>query len=56
MPKDRIESIKSLMLSGVRIRETARQVGAGAATVQRSELSVAGGANTDSVKGGDFTA
>jgi DNA invertase Pin-like site-specific DNA recombinase len=40
MPQSRVESIKSLLMSGIGIRETARQTGAGTATVQRIKRSL----------------
>jgi DNA invertase Pin-like site-specific DNA recombinase len=56
MPSDRVETIKTMLLSGVGVRETARQTGAGTATVQRVKRSMMGGANTGSIKSSDLAA
>jgi DNA invertase Pin-like site-specific DNA recombinase len=41
MPTDRVETIKAMLLAGRGIRETARETGAGTATVQRIKQSMA---------------
>ncbi len=47
MPSERIETIKAMLMNGKGVRETAREIGAGTATVQRIKKSLAVEANTD---------
>jgi uncharacterized protein YerC len=55
MPSDRADQIKALLKSGAGVRETARQTGAGTATVQRIKRSLMVSANAGSV-GDDLAA
>ena len=41
MPTERVEQIKAMLMSGKGVRETARQTGAGTASVQRIKRSLA---------------
>jgi uncharacterized protein YerC len=41
MPTERVEQIKEMLLAGCGVRATARETGAGTATVQRIKQSLA---------------